>query len=88
MKAVQINEHGGPEALKYQDVPDLEPGPGEALLDMQAVGINYADVYSRAGNNPGAPLPRTIGMKSLLVFLGMGPSVNMNDNRLAYSAEV
>ena len=63
MKAVQINEHGGPERLKYQDVADLDPGPRDALLDMQAVGINYADVYIRAGNNPAAPLPRTIGME-------------------------
>ena len=36
MKAIQITEHGGPETLKYQDVADLEPGPGEALLELQA----------------------------------------------------
>ena len=58
MKAVQINEYGGPEALKYQDVPDLSPGEGEALVEIQAVGVNYTDVYSRAGINPGPPLPR------------------------------
>ena len=63
MKAVQINEHGGPEALRYQDVPDLTPVGGEALVEIQAVGVNYTDVYSRAGVNPGPPLPRTIGVE-------------------------
>ncbi len=63
MKAVQINEYGGPEALRYQDVPDLTPVGGEALVEIQAVGVNYTDVYSRAGVNPGPPLPRTIGVE-------------------------
>jgi len=75
MKAVQINEHGGPEALKYQDVADLEPGAGEALVDVQAVGVNYADVYNRAGVNPGPPLPRTIGMEGAGVVRSVGQGV-------------
>jgi len=75
MKAVRINEHGGPETLRYQDVADLEPGPGEALLEMQAVGINYADVYSRSGNNPSAPLPRTVGMEGAGVIRSVGQGV-------------
>ena len=54
MKAVQINQYGGPEALRYQEVPDLAPSDGEALVDIQAAGVNYTDVYSRAGINPGA----------------------------------
>ena len=86
MKAVQINEHGGPETLKYQDVADLEPGPGDALLDMQAVGINYADVYSRAGNNPAAPLPRTIGMEGAGVIEQVGEAVEglASGDRVSY----
>ena len=56
MKAIQITEHGGPETLKYQELPDLTPGDGDALLEIQAVGVNYTDVYNRAGATPGLPL--------------------------------
>ena len=75
MKAVQINEYGGPEALKYQDVPDLSPGEGEALVEIQAVGVNYTDVYSRAGINPGPPLPRTIGVEGAGTIRAIGAGV-------------
>ena len=75
MKAVQINEYGGPEALKYQDVPDLSPGEGEALVEIQAVGVNYTDVYSRAGINPGPPLPRTIGVEGAGTVRAVGAGV-------------
>ena len=75
MKAVQINEFGGPDAMKYQDVPDPSPGDGEALVEIQAVGVNYTDVYSRAGINPGPPLPRTIGVEGAGVVKAVGSGV-------------
>lgn len=76
MKAVRIAEYGGPEALRYQDVADLAPGEGQALVDIQAVGVNYTDVYSRAGVNPGPPLPRTIGVEGAGTVLAVGPGVS------------
>ena len=76
MKAVQINEYGGPEALRYQDVPDLTPAGGEALVEIQAVGVNYTDVYSRAGVNPGPPLPRTIGVEGAGTVRSLAPGVS------------
>ena len=75
MKAVQINEYGGPDALKYQDIPDLSPGEGEALVEIQAAGVNYTDVYSRAGINPGPPLPRTIGVEGAGTVRATGAGV-------------
>jgi NADPH2:quinone reductase len=75
MKAVQINQFGGPDAMKYQDVPDPSPGDGEALVEIQAVGVNYTDVYSRAGINPGPPLPRTIGVEGAGVVKAIGSGV-------------
>ena len=75
MKAVQISEYGGPDALKYQDVPDLSPGDGEALVEIQAVGVNYTDVYSRAGINPGPPLPKTIGVEGAGTVRDVGRGV-------------
>jgi NADPH2:quinone reductase len=75
MKAVQINEFGGPEVMKYQDVPDPAPGDGEAVVDIQAAGVNFTDVYSRAGINPGPPLPRIIGVEGAGVVRAIGPGV-------------
>ena len=75
MKAVQINEFGGPEVMKYQDVADPTPGEGEAVVEIQAAGVNFTDVYSRQGVNPGPPLPRTIGVEGAGVVKAIGPGV-------------
>ena len=75
MKAVQINEFGGPEVMKYQDVADPTPGEGEAVVEIQAAGVNFTDVYSRQGVNPGPPLPRTIGVEGAGVVKAIGPEV-------------
>ena len=75
MKAVQINDFGGPEAMKYQDASDPTPGDGEAVVRIQAAGVNYTDVYSRAGINPGPPLPRTIGVEGAGVVESVGSGV-------------
>ena len=76
MKAVQINDFGGPEAMKYQDISDPVPGEGEAVVRIQAAGVNYTDVYSRAGINPGPPLPRTIGVEGAGVVAAVGSGVS------------
>ena len=75
MKAVQINEFGGPEAMRYQEVADPTPGPGEAVVAIEAAGVNYTDVYSRAGINPGPPLPRTIGVEGAGIVAAVGDGV-------------
>lgn len=45
MKAIQISEFGGPDVMKFVELPDPVPGAGEVLLDVTAVGINYADTH-------------------------------------------
>ena len=75
MKVVQISQYGGPEALEYQEVADLSPGNGQALVQIQAVGVNFTDIYSRAGINPGPPLPRTIGVEGAGVVSAIGNGV-------------
>lgn len=45
MKAIQITEFGGPEVMKLVELPDPTPGPGEVLLEVTAIGINYADTH-------------------------------------------
>ncbi len=62
MKAVRVNEHGGPEVLSYEDVPDPEPGPGEARVRLAASGVNFIDVYQRTGLYP-KETPFTLGQE-------------------------
>ena len=49
MKAVYFEEHGGPEVLKYGDIPDPIPGPNEVLVKLESVGINHLDIWVRKG---------------------------------------
>ena len=76
MKAVQIDEYGGPEVLKYRDVADPAPGPGDAVVDVQAIGVNFTDTYSRAGVNPVPRLPWTVGVEAAGVVSAVGPDVS------------
>ena len=52
MKAIKVHEYGGPEVLSYEDVPEPEPGAGQARVRLAASGINYIDVYQRTGVYP------------------------------------
>ncbi len=49
MKAIRVHQTGGPEVLKLQDVPDLQPGPGQILVKIEAVGVNPVETYIRSG---------------------------------------
>ncbi|MFD7713725.1 NADP-dependent oxidoreductase [Streptomyces sp. NPDC059786] len=49
MRAIRLHEHGGPEVLRYDEVPVPEPGPGEVLVRVRAVGVNPPDWYLRDG---------------------------------------
>jgi NADPH2:quinone reductase len=52
MKAIRVHEYGEPEVLSYEDVPDPEPGPGQARVRLAASGVNFIDVYQRTGVYP------------------------------------
>ncbi len=47
--AIRIHAHGGPEVLAVEDMPLADPGPGEALVRNEAVGLNFFDTYQRSG---------------------------------------
>lgn len=57
MNAIVVRQFGGPETLRYEDVPDPKPSPGEALLSVRVIGFNYADVMMRIGLYKGGPKP-------------------------------
>lgn len=75
MKAIQITQVGGPEVLKYTDVPDPRPAAGQALIDVKAIGVNYMDVYFRAGPNLPAP-PAIPGGEAAGVVIQVGQGVS------------
>jgi NADPH2:quinone reductase len=76
MRAVRISKHGGPDVLEVVDVPAPEPRPGQLLVDVAAVGVNFRDVYEREGSY-GGDLPAIIGVE------GAG-SVAGTDERVAW----
>lgn len=57
MRAVWLRRPGPPESLRVEEAPDPRPAPGEALIQVQAVGVNFTDILSRQGLNPEAPRP-------------------------------
>jgi NADPH2:quinone reductase len=85
-KAIRIHAVGGPEVMKWESVPMPQPGPGEALIRHQAVGLNYIDVYFRNGLYKTA-LPATLGMEGAGTVLAVGPGVTdlVAGDRIAYA---
>jgi NADPH2:quinone reductase len=75
MKAIRIHQFGGPEVLQLKTVPDPEPGPGQVLIRVRAVGVNPVDTYLRAGRNPKLPLPFTPGNDAAGEVAAIGPQV-------------
>ena len=76
MKAIRIHETGGPEVLRYEDYPVPTPGPGQAVIDVQAIGVNFTDVVTRRGGaNPPPRLPMTPGMEAAGVVSAVGEGV-------------
>jgi NADPH2:quinone reductase len=58
MKAVRIEEFGGPEVLRTADVPTPEPGDDEVLVELRASGVNRTEVLTRSGGYHAAGRPR------------------------------
>jgi NADPH2:quinone reductase len=74
MKAIRVDAFGGPETLRLADAPDPSPGPGQVVVRVEAVGVNFVDVYHRTGLYPN-PLPFVPGMEGAGVVEARGPSV-------------
>lgn len=73
-RAIQIDQHGGPEQLKLVQVTVGEPGPGEVRIRHHAVGLNFIDVYHRTGLYP-MPMPARLGMEAAGVIEAVGEGV-------------
>lgn len=74
MKAIRVHAPGGPEVMRYEDVPAPTPKAGEAVVKVEAAGINYIDVYFRSGQYK-AELPLTVGMEAGGTVSAVAPGV-------------
>ena len=63
MKAIRIHAPGGPEVLRYEDAPEPKPSAGQAVVKIEAAGLNYIDVYYRTGLYK-AEMPLTLGLEA------------------------
>jgi NADPH2:quinone reductase len=85
MKAIQVRNVGGPEALELLDVPMPEPKANEALVAIKAMGVNFIDCYFREGRYP-AQTPFTVGQEAAGVVEKIGSDVKTvkAGDRVAY----
>jgi NADPH2:quinone reductase len=74
MQAIQIQETGGPEALRLVDLPIPQPGPGQVLLRIEATGLNFIEIYFRKGVYK-ASMPMTPGSEAAGTVEELGPGV-------------
>ena len=74
MKAIQIHETGGPEVLTLAELPIPQPGPGQVLIRVEAVGVNFIEIYFRKGTYK-ASLPFVPGSEAAGTVEELGPGV-------------
>jgi NADPH:quinone reductase len=87
MKAIRVTSFGGPEVLRLEEVPTPAPGAGQALVRVEAAGLNYIDVYHRTGLYPN-PLPFTPGPEGSgdVVEVGTGVEGLRAGDRVAWAS--
>jgi len=73
MRAIQIGKTGGPEVLELRELPTPSPGPGQALVRIEASGVNFIDIYLREGRYPTA-LPFIPGQEAAGVITAVAPN--------------
>jgi NADPH:quinone reductase len=85
MKAIRVVKPGGREALRYMDVPDPRPERGQVLVALEFAGVNFFDVYQRAGTYP-IPVPFTLGTEAAGIVVAVGSDVSdfKSGDRVAY----
>jgi NADPH2:quinone reductase len=90
MKAIRVHECGGPEALRFDEVPTPSPQAGEALVEIAAIGVNFIDVQHREGRYKGPALPFTLGSEAAgtVTAVGAGVTEVSVGDRVAYAMVV
>ena len=88
MKAIKINQTGGPEVLKVEDITLGKPGNDEVLIEHVSIGLNYIDTYHRSGLYP-LKLPTGIGLEASGIIKEVGPNVSdfSVGDKIAYAGQ-
>lgn len=86
MKAIRVHAPGGPEVLRFEDISDPVPAEGQAVVRIEAVGVNFIDVYHRTGLYK-VPVPFTLGQEAAGTVEAVGPGVTgiAAGDRMAYT---
>jgi NADPH2:quinone reductase len=86
MKAIQVKRTGGPEVMELVDLPVPQPKSNEAVVKIEAVGVNFIDVYNREGRYPAA-LPFVPGQEAAGVVSAVGSEAHevAVGDRVAYT---
>ncbi len=74
MKAIRVHEVGGPDELRLEELPDPSPGPGEIVVRLEKIGVNYIEVYQRNGQYR-MQFPHTPGREGAGVVAAVGSGV-------------
>src|SRR5271154_6555548 len=75
MRAVRLNELGGPQKLHVEEIPDPSPGPGQVLVRIENAAFNRRDVFITQNLYPGIVLPRTLGSDGSGTIAQLGEGV-------------
>ena len=86
MKAMRVHKYGGPEVLTHEEIPLPDPKSGEARVKVEAIGLNFIDIYQRTGLYP-LQTPFTLGMEGAGVVdtVGAGVAEVREGDRVAYA---
>jgi NADPH2:quinone reductase len=88
MNAIRIHRLGGPEVLEFENIPEPEAQEGQAVVHIEAAGLNFIDVYFRTGLYKGPALPFTLGQEAAGTVVAVGPGVTdvAVGDRVAYTS--
>ncbi len=89
-KSIRIHEHGGPDTLRWEDVPTPQPAAGEVLIRQEAIGVNFIDIYYRAGLYKLPGFPAVLGMEGAGLVEAVGDQVDSlaPGDRVAYCSSM
>lgn len=88
INAIRVHQTGGPDVLQYEQIEIGEPGPGEAKVRHEAIGLNFIDVYFRTGLYKAAQMPFIPGNEGAGIVVAVGAGVDnvKVGDRVAYAA--
>ena len=87
MKAIYIENTGGPDVLQYGDRSQPEPGQGEVLVKLAASGVNFVDTYHRSGLSK-VPIPSILGSEGAGTVVATSPASNGGGNHRGAPAQL